>query len=850
MTNNKSIINNLTINLKLQGLLFAVSLGSIGVVSAISWQGRSFLKETVFQHLTGVRVAKAEQFEQYFENLYHQVKLLAEDRYVIDAMEELDRGFRQLEDIAITEQWEKSLENYYQQEFFSRLAKNIPDAEFDYTFYRPRNPAGQYLQYYYIANNTNPVGEKEKLSDAGDESEYTQAHSKYHLSFQEIIEEFGFSDLLLINPKTGDVIYSVFKETDYATNLKQGTYSQSGLAQAVNKVLANPAPHNIQVADFELYHPCYKAPTAFMAAPIYKEAHLIGILAIRIPNDQINTVLREHDNWEASGLRKTGEAYLVGSDNLMRSTSRFWSEEKEQYKTDVSNSGISQKTIALMERLDTTIGLQKISSPLIESALGGNEGITITTNYRGKEVLTAYGPLELPGLDWVILAEMELNEAYAPLRKLQTSLLIAGVIFLLLSAAIAAIASKLLLKPVRRLTDSAKKIAAGELDTEIPVDSNNELGELGTAFNGVASNLRQTNQELVTKKQENQLLLHNILPPAIAQRKTQGELVIADKLDKVTIVYAHIVGVKELSKWMSPEEITALLTELVDEFDATAENYGLERQKAPGTDYMAVCGLTQAILDRGKRAVDFSQAILNIVKEKQAKHKSVLGLSIGIHAGSVTAGVIGTNNFSYNLWGETVDLVTQLYPHTAKNQILVTRPVYERVADNYILIPYPIEIDNIGEVETWTLVNVQKMELSQVELVQSSFAKIIPISDQVGELFYKRLFELNPSFRHLFKQDMKTQQRKFMSALAITVEGIRNPEGIINCVQKLGRSHAGYGVKAEYYENFQESLLWALQQGLAEDFTPSVKAAWTEAYGFLSEIMKEAAAEVEPTKSL
>ena len=97
--------------------------------------------------------------------------------------------------------------------------------------------------------------------------------------------------MVLIDPQTENVIYSVLKETDYASNLKQGAYSQSGLAEVVDKVLANPAPGNIQVADFQLYHPAYQTPTSFMASPIYRGDKLIGILAVRLPNEQINTIL-------------------------------------------------------------------------------------------------------------------------------------------------------------------------------------------------------------------------------------------------------------------------------------------------------------------------------------------------------------------------------------------------------------------------------------------------------------------------------------------------------------------------------------------------------------------------------
>lgn len=135
--------------------------------------------------------------------------------------------------------------------------------------------------------------------------------------------------------------------------------------------------------------------------------------------------------------------------------------------------------------------------------------------------------------------------------------------------------------------------------------------------------------------------------------------------------------------------------------------------------------------------------------------------------------------------------------------------------------------------------------MSKVDLVQSSFAKVQPIADTAAELFYQRLFELSPSLRPLFKGSMEDQQRKLMSTLAIAVEGLRQPAAIIKAVQELGKRHAGYGVKAEYYEVVGEALLWTLEQGLGEAFTPQVRRAWEEAYKFLSEIMKDAAAQVE-----
>lgn len=265
--------------------------------------------------------------------------------------------------------------------------------------------------------------------------------------------------------------------------------------------------------------------------------------AIRIDNDQINNILSEQNLWEESGLGKTGEAYIVASDHLIRSTSRFWTQDKEQYKQDVKSTGVPQSTIKLMEGLDTTIDLQEIPSPIVDTALAGDIGITVDNNYRGKEVITTYGPLNIPGLDWALIAELETREAYAPLRTLLITLAIAGVIFLLLTTALAAIASKLLLKPLGRLIESTNKIAAGELDLQVGVHGNSEFGKLGEAIAAVAGNLHQTYQELFTQKQTNEALLDSILTPAIAKRKAQGESIIADKLNKVTIVYAHLIGV-------------------------------------------------------------------------------------------------------------------------------------------------------------------------------------------------------------------------------------------------------------------------------------------------------------------
>ncbi|MCG8650530.1 MAG: globin domain-containing protein [Pirellulales bacterium] len=133
------------------------------------------------------------------------------------------------------------------------------------------------------------------------------------------------------------------------------------------------------------------------------------------------------------------------------------------------------------------------------------------------------------------------------------------------------------------------------------------------------------------------------------------------------------------------------------------------------------------------------------------------------------------------------------------------------------------------------------MTPKQIELVQSSWQHVKPISEQAAELFYGRLFTLDPSLRPLFKGDMKEQGRKLMATLNLAVTSLTKLETILPAVRDLGRRHVKYGVADEHYNTVAEALLWTLEQGLGDEFTDEVKEAWTQTYITLSTVMIEAA---------
>src|SRR5215813_9610729 len=134
------------------------------------------------------------------------------------------------------------------------------------------------------------------------------------------------------------------------------------------------------------------------------------------------------------------------------------------------------------------------------------------------------------------------------------------------------------------------------------------------------------------------------------------------------------------------------------------------------------------------------------------------------------------------------------------------------------------------------------MTRDQVALVQSSFQSVQPILEPAAMLFYDRLFELDPSLRPLFKSSREDQARKLAQALAVVVGAIDRRETIREAIESLGRRHAAYGVRDQHYSTVGSALLWTLEQGLGDAFTPDVRDAWTAAYGWLAWTMRRAAA--------
>jgi class 3 adenylate cyclase len=204
---------------------------------------------------------------------------------------------------------------------------------------------------------------------------------------------------------------------------------------------------------------------------------------------------------------------------------------------------------------------------------------------------------------------------------------------------------------------------------------------------------------------ENELLLLNILPAPIAQRLRDGEPLIADRFDDVTLLFADVVEFTRLSSTLSPSELVSVLNEVFSAFDGLVDHYGLEKVKTIGDAYMVVGGLTDGTGDHTERVADMALALTAAVDRIDSAVRLGIRFRIGIHCGPVVAGVIGTRKFIYDIWGDAVNLASRMESLGAPGRIQVTHAVKERLEGRFLLEPRGlIDVKGKGPTPAWYLV--------------------------------------------------------------------------------------------------------------------------------------------------
>ena len=335
--------------------LFALGgLIPLATISVISYYSSSkALEQQAFNQLTSIRDVKKNNINDWFKEREANVVQLATSPLVVSALKEFKGVFHEL--------------------------------------------GAEKARELYITKNPFPAGKKLEYLDAQDGSNYSKVHVRFHPFFKKFIEQYEYYDLFLVD-ENGDVLYTVFKEMDFGSNLVAGVYNTTNIARLFCDLNSTNTGANSaagKLVDFESYAPSNGDPASFIASAVYDGNQKIGVLIFQLPLNKIDAIMQER-----SGLGETGETYLVGADKLMRSNSRF-----------------SEKS---------TVFVQKVDTVSVKESAEGKVDCKITKDYRGVPVLSAYAPFKALGLNWSILAEIDEAEAFAAITELQKWMIIIG----------------------------------------------------------------------------------------------------------------------------------------------------------------------------------------------------------------------------------------------------------------------------------------------------------------------------------------------------------------------------------------------------------------------------------------
>ena len=370
--------------------------GDLGVLS----ETVATLREEGIQKLNGLQKIKAQAVERYFNNMQSQLVTFSSDPTVVRAMRGFQDSFVRVPnenalDADKIATMRLELAAYYQEKYAAeyREANDGRDIETDPLVAKLSDQA-VVMQHYYIQQNENNPGSKDRLDKADEASAYGALHAATHPFIRDYLEEYEFYDIFLVEPEHGNIVYSVYKEVDYGTSLKDGPWADTNLARCYNQTVGAEFPSATTLVDYARYAPTYDGPAGFIGSPIYDGEEKLGVAIFQVDIDVLTEIMEQR-----AGLGRTGETYLIGPDKLMRSDS-FLDPDNRSVEASFRNPANG-----------------KVDTEAARMALSGQSGGGVFLGYQGKPVLTFYSGLNVGGQNWALLAEMDIAEAFCPRKQ-------------------------------------------------------------------------------------------------------------------------------------------------------------------------------------------------------------------------------------------------------------------------------------------------------------------------------------------------------------------------------------------------------------------------------------------------
>lgn len=673
----------LSIQSKLLIMLLGVSLVSSIIVGAIGFlNGRQSLHESAIDQLITIREMRAAEITDTIETVRRDASLDSRNLSAQTLSRTINEAFEELQQQEITDEQLAPLETYYADTFIPELERRTGE-EYGDTAFIPQSNAGKYLQLGYTTGNLDFDADYDVLltrGDIGDGTAYSTAAERYGDYFTRLVNEAGYEDALLLNLE-GDVVYSAYKGAELGTNVNTGPYRDTDFAQVYRDTIATNSVNSIGMTDFERWIPSLNVPTIWVVSPVGNDNGITGAIAFQIALDEINDVMTGSERWKQQGLGDTGEVYLVGRDDLMRSNSRRLIEHPDTYAQRATDGGTAPSIASRVVDVNGTVLLQPVDTFAVEEAQAGRRGTTNGTDYLGGDSVTAYAPLELEGLDWVVIARIDSTEAFAPVAEFTRNVLLSLLGILLGVSLLSLLLAQVFTRPIHRLVGAVHRVAEGDLDVQVPQGSRDEFGDLGSAFNDMASSLR-IKQELIEEQQaENEKLLHTLMPESVATRYKQGDEAISEAYENVSVVFAELVGFDDYARGLSAEQEIGQLNTLMRGFDEAASKAGVEKVRTLHGGYLASSGLVIPRVDNVRRSVDFARNLVEVIERFNVQNSTSIALRAGVDTGTVTSGLVARTSLAYDLWGDAVNLAYRVRSVTGEPGIYVSQTVRDQTQE-------------------------------------------------------------------------------------------------------------------------------------------------------------------------
>jgi class 3 adenylate cyclase len=672
-------LSRFSIQSKIMVLLLASSLTSLAVICAVEYfSGRRALLPAASERMIELRESQKRAMEMLFADLTNSLIVYSSSLTAVEAVQAFTASFDQLGNAPIDPAQQQSLVSFYKDKLIKPIQQETGE-DLNVDAVLPDSNAAKYLQIHYTIPS---FGSKAALDDAGDGSAWSEANAHFNNYFREIATRFEYRDAMLLDTR-GNVVYTVNKGPALGTNILTGPYRASNLRGAYEKAMASDSVDFVWITDFQPFQAALGAPIAWLVSPIGTTGKAAGVLALPLPISKVNRIMTADKGWKAAGMGETAETYLAGPDKLMRSDSRMFLQDPEKYRREAEAAGTPPDIVDQAIRWHGTTLVQPVETTAVRAAQRGQAGTVIDTSYLGQRELAAYAPLHVPNSDlrWSILATRDSAEAFDRIESFTRTLLLTTAALVFVICVVAMLIARLFVGPVRRLQGGAQEISAGNYDISIPVTTRDEIGDLTVAFNEMSRNLQIKEELLTEQRKENDRLLLSLMPEPVVQRYRDGEQIIAQEHQDVTVIFADIIGLDEISDELSGNELVEIVDQLVREVDSAAETLGVESIRTVHNGFLASCGLNVPRLDSVPRTIDFAVEIQRIIERFNTRTGRHLSIRAGVNTGNVISGLVGRTSVIYDMWGAAVNLAHQMRSGAAESGIYVTSEVYEVMRD-------------------------------------------------------------------------------------------------------------------------------------------------------------------------